>query len=733
MTKTNSPAPEAYVLSLLAEGRFTAAFAVIEELGGGEIYAPEISNHAHQALASGRSEEAEVLFSKALSLKAELPPAHRGLGLLYLRQGKLPSAVSALREATRQEPGSAVGQALLGIALCNSGLIFEAIPCLMRALSLDPKLSLARSALDKIHGTLGDNLSAELHGQIKAVLVDNPAGAPGKQTCQRLSVCMIVKDEARNLPRCLRTVKKAADEIVVVDTGSKDRTVEIAREFGAKLGYFEWCDDFAAARNHALGLATGDWILIMDADDELAPGGEEAICALLEHPQPVDIYALATRIACANGQETFIAHPRLFRNHLGLHYANGVHEQLVYADEQPALPQMNTGISVYHHGYLAGETEMAARRERNLRILSAELQRHPDRANIHFFLGKEYRMQQDFEKAVPCFQHALLLCPEASHSFTRLKIFSYLGEALSCVGRAEEALAIYQQGLKDYPGNAELLFGLGEAQRLLGKEDEALACYQAATKGGFGSKLANQDFACRDLKPRLRLAEFALASGDWPEAQRQWEKAHFLRGDSAPLQQLQARIELARASREKPQLLASRIKENCELLQTHPEKLEARRALVEDLLESGDIAQAEQYAVAGLEHSPNNSSALALLGEVCLVAGRREAAEERFTAALALDPRNAAAYIGLGNLALQAETWDKAQENFETAVGLAPQAVPAWLGLGRSCLEQQVIPAALKCYQTAAQISNGSPEVMQELAKAKKRLMAMAQPVGAKA
>jgi tetratricopeptide (TPR) repeat protein len=733
MTEANTPAPEAYVLSLLAEGRFAPAFAVIEDLGGGEIYAPEISNHGHQALASGRMEQAEELFLKALALRPELAAARRGLGLLYIRRGKLPSAVTALREATRQEPESAVGQALLGLALCNSGLVFEAIPCLLRALSLDPGMTLARATLDKIHGALGENLSAEMHGQIEALLANRPDDLPGQQVRPRLSVCMIVKDEERNLPRCLGSIKKAADEIVVVDTGSRDDTVEIARKLGAKLGYFEWCDDFAAARNHALSLATGDWVLIMDADDEMAPGGDEALRTLLDHPQAVDVFALATRIACANGLESFIAHPRLFRNHLGLHYTNGVHEQLVYADGQPALPQMNTGISVYHHGYLAGESDMEARRERNLRILAAELSRHPERATTHFFLGKEYRMQQNFAQAAPCFQHALLLCPENSHSLTRLKIFAYLGEALSGVGRGEEAVATYQRGLKDYPENAELLFGLGEAQRLLGKEDEAAACYQAALEGNFGNKLANQDFTCRDLKPRLRLAEFALAKGDWEEAQRHWEPAHFIRGDVPALQQLRARIELARTAREKPRELASRIEANRSRLQAHPEDGEARRDLVEALLDSGEISQAEHSAAAGAEFAPHKASAQALLGEVYLAAGRRREAEERFAAALTLDPKNPAAHIGLGNLALQAEAWHTAEENFEAAVGLAPQAIFAWLGLGRSYLEQRAIEPALKCYQTAAQLSNGSPEVMQELAKAKKRLLAMVQPVGAKA
>jgi glycosyltransferase involved in cell wall biosynthesis len=82
---------------------------------------------------------------------------------------------------------------------------------------------------------------------------------------------LIAKNEERFLPQCLRSVRALASQIVVVDTGSTDRTVDIAREFGAEVHSFSWCDDFSAARNAALEHATGDWILILDADEELKP------------------------------------------------------------------------------------------------------------------------------------------------------------------------------------------------------------------------------------------------------------------------------------------------------------------------------------------------------------------------------------------------------------------------------------------------------------------------------
>ena len=86
----------------------------------------------------------------------------------------------------------------------------------------------------------------------------------------KLSVCLIVRNEEALLENCLKSVSQLADQLVVVDTGSTDKTLEIARSFNAEIYHFKWCDDFAAARNESIKYATGDWILWIDADERLS-------------------------------------------------------------------------------------------------------------------------------------------------------------------------------------------------------------------------------------------------------------------------------------------------------------------------------------------------------------------------------------------------------------------------------------------------------------------------------
>jgi glycosyltransferase involved in cell wall biosynthesis len=176
-----------------------------------------------------------------------------------------------------------------------------------------------------------------------------------------ISVCMIVKNEAPNLARCLQSVKDLADEIIIVDTGSEDQTVQIASKFTDKVFHFDWCDDFSAARNQSLKHATCDWILIIDADEALEPRSVQILPHLLNaHNNSVPLL-LNARVLTPGKKGIFTK--AFFPNHLGIHFKGRVHEwpaikgqwlkgihcpELVFHQHTPELEKQRNKLERYN-------------------------------------------------------------------------------------------------------------------------------------------------------------------------------------------------------------------------------------------------------------------------------------------------------------------------------------------------------------------------------------------------
>lgn len=201
----------------------------------------------------------------------------------------------------------------------------------------------------------------------------------------RLSATMIVRDEERVLARCLSSIRDLVDEIVVVDTGSTDDSVAIARSFGAVVVEDPWRDDFAAHRNHALSLATGDWILYIDADEHLVDGDRALLeAAWRAHP---DSLCLLLLLRGHSGFTPYREH-RLWRNGLGIRFEGAIHEEV--CSDIEALVDAGVGtrdtvdLVLDHDGY---EGDQMAKHRRNLPLLRKEVERIPDRVFLWFHMG----------------------------------------------------------------------------------------------------------------------------------------------------------------------------------------------------------------------------------------------------------------------------------------------------------------------------------------------------------
>ncbi|MGB3295520.1 MAG: glycosyltransferase, partial [Phormidesmis sp.] len=234
-----------------------------------------------------------------------------------------------------------------------------------------------------------------------------------------LSLCMIVKNEAVNLPRCLASVKDLADEIIVIDTGSDDNTPSIAEQAGAKVNFLMWGDDFAHARNVSLDQATQEWILVLDADETLTPAGRQLIQAIRQD-QPLGqiqledlLLVTMLRQEIGANQSPYTRVSRLFRNLPELKFVRPYHESidesveaLMAADGRWQVAQFDP-VAIAHTGYRVDEITAKGKFKRAQRIMEAHLAAHPQDAYMANKLGALYTQSNEWEKALDTLQTAL--------------------------------------------------------------------------------------------------------------------------------------------------------------------------------------------------------------------------------------------------------------------------------------------------------------------------------------
>lgn len=194
---------------------------------------------------------------------------------------------------------------------------------------------------------------------------------------QRIAVCMIVRDEEAVLARALGSVCPYVDEVVVVDTGSEDDTVAIAEAHGARVGHFAWNDNFADARNAALGLVTADWVLVLDADEELEPATamylRQVVRVGADRGGPI-CFALPVRSWWASPDstgESSTVHKggRVFRKLPGVAWIGEVHETITVRDGMTMAYADADAPTIVHHGYAASRDVLARKASRNLELL----------------------------------------------------------------------------------------------------------------------------------------------------------------------------------------------------------------------------------------------------------------------------------------------------------------------------------------------------------------------------
>lgn len=224
-----------------------------------------------------------------------------------------------------------------------------------------------------------------------------------KKNQQSISLCMIVKDEERNLPQCLESVKDVVNEIVILDTGSSDGTVKIANKYGARTLHRPWNGNFGDMRNYALKHASGDWILQLDADERLMQEDGQFIKEAIKNKDVNSIFCNIINIKGSPIGHTQFYSQRLFRNGLGAFYEGTVHETLQIKGR--ALFPSN--IRIIHYGYNLDEPQMIAKSKRNASILEKQIMGNPKDVRSYLHLSKCYFAQGLYDLTILAGKKAL--------------------------------------------------------------------------------------------------------------------------------------------------------------------------------------------------------------------------------------------------------------------------------------------------------------------------------------
>lgn len=361
-----------------------------------------------------------------------------------------------------------------------------------------------------------------------------------------VAAAMIVRDEARFLPGCLESLHGKVDEIVIVDTGSHDDTVQIAEGAGARVVRFDWVDDFAAARNRGLAEVTADWVLYIDADERLRVPDDRALGDAIDPRALAATVRFAPKIGYTRYREW-----RLFRRDARLRFAGAIHETMVPMIEAIAardgLPLARTAVEIDHLGY---DGDQAAKRARNIPLLRRATADDPRRVYLWYHLAESLCATGDLDEAMRAANRGLQAardCRTEKQQANGSLIYQMLARLAR--ERGDDPRALIAEGIEAMPDDhalrlmrARALLDAGDAEAALAIASGLLAIDPDALCDGFLAfdRRIFGEFA-HDL---AAIAAFRL--GRFDAARRHFDAAATLAPDPLPYS-IKARAAAARA------------------------------------------------------------------------------------------------------------------------------------------------------------------------------------------
>ncbi len=295
-----------------------------------------------------------------------------------------------------------------------------------------------------------------------------------------ISVAIITKDEEKNIGDCIDAAKKQGFEVVVCDTGSKDKTREIAASKADIVCDFKWIDDFSAAKNFCASHTSNEYVLFIDSDEFLQDfEREELFKQIKENPESLGRVKIINKLNDDNSHSetewlSRICSKKIYR------YEGCVHEQLVRIDGAESS-FYKTGLSLIHTGYFLDDEKRLKKAERNIALIEKSLKEKGDNAYDYYQLGKAHYMKKDYQKSGEAFEKALDCKDLNEKAEYSLDLVTCYGYSLINSGKAAEAMKL-EALLDDFGYSADYLFVMGLIYMQNANFEKAVFCLYEASK-----------------------------------------------------------------------------------------------------------------------------------------------------------------------------------------------------------------------------------------------------------
>jgi tetratricopeptide (TPR) repeat protein len=672
----------------------------------------------------------------------------------FFSRRKYFEALQTIETAVATDPSNCELQAELGRILCYYQRENEAVDCLEKAWPAAGSQELAAILANYTNSRkeltqrldLPDTIGQELWTRIQPFWPASPQFVGTK-----ISAILIVKNEEKHLERCLQSIQGGVDEIIVVDTGSTDKTVEIAESFGAKIGHFEWCNDFSAARNYSLGLATGDWALWIDADEAVSQESWNPIYESVIRPHFGGYFTRIVNFTDENETTEYTHAPiRLFRIDPRIRFTGSIHEQISPAIDALGWPTAHLDkVTIHHYGYKPSEIEAKDKLNRTIDMLQVEIEREPNDSFHWFNLANVYSVAKRYSDSVEAAKKCISLM-EPTNAFASLT-HQLLSGGLNSVDKAEEAVDIALAAKRAGCFTILNQFELAHSYLLLRKFEDGLVAIEACLNMSWPDDMTGdrgivthkshvlkgqilcelnrleEAGACIDfaltVDPAFGLSKFAKAiilerQENHSEAEN-WFK-NCLSDTSVAWQSLKglARISLERENWE----------DACNFswaaLEARPNDKEAWTSWAKALEGIGDPTKMIESYQAYTDKHGDHADVLTNWGRSLEIQGDYQGAVEKYVLSTEVDPTCSNAWLNLGDLLFKAGSFGEAATSYQNALQIEPVQPDAWFCLGNCCGNLNVWEAAVSAYSQALTIDPSHAGAAHNLEVAKGELAA---------